>query len=161
MDSATTRRWPCFLEKNDGLASIAEMGNHYHHMNHNSLISRRNSFKNLYSSSSSSRSSPRLSSGTRLYHTRFEQQVHFLESCFLCNKPLGHNRDIFMYRGDTPFCSEECRQEQIEMDEVKEKQFNLSASIKALRKKDQIKSTTSQNNSAQEYPLCRGSVAAA
>ncbi|PHU14682.1 hypothetical protein BC332_15887 [Capsicum chinense] len=121
MDSATTRRWPCFLEKNDGLASIAEMGNHYHHMNHNSLISRRNSFKNLYSSSSSSRSSPRLSSGT----------------------------------------SEECRQEQIEMDEVKEKQFNLSASIKALRKKDQIRSTTSQNNSAQEYPLCRGSVAAA
>ncbi|KAJ8468094.1 hypothetical protein OPV22_030646 [Ensete ventricosum] len=45
---------------------------------------------------------------------------HFLDSCFLCGKPLAGNRDIFMYRGDMPFCSEECRQEQIEVDESKE-----------------------------------------
>ncbi|THU69479.1 hypothetical protein C4D60_Mb08t14850 [Musa balbisiana] len=49
-----------------------------------------------------------------------EEPHHFLDSCFLCGKPLAGNRDIFMYRGDMPFCSEECRQEQIEMDESKE-----------------------------------------
>ncbi|XP_062174598.1 FCS-Like Zinc finger 3 [Alnus glutinosa] len=48
-------------------------------------------------------------------------EPHFLEACFLCRKPLGLNSDIFMYRGNTPFCSKECRQEQIEIDEAKEK----------------------------------------
>ncbi|KAF8651722.1 hypothetical protein HU200_063237 [Digitaria exilis] len=56
---------------------------------------------------------------------------HFLESCFLCRKPLASNRDIFMYRfaplprpcaaRDIPFCTEECRREQIEMDEEMER----------------------------------------
>ncbi|XP_018819133.1 FCS-Like Zinc finger 3 [Juglans regia] len=48
-------------------------------------------------------------------------EPHFLESCFLCRKPLGLNCDIFMYRGNTPFCSKECRREQIEFDDAKEK----------------------------------------
>ncbi|XP_062217529.1 FCS-Like Zinc finger 3-like [Phragmites australis] len=46
---------------------------------------------------------------------------HFLHSCFLCRKPLAGNRDIFMYRGNTPFCSEECRMAQMEADEAAEK----------------------------------------
>ncbi|KAJ8748819.1 hypothetical protein K2173_011377 [Erythroxylum novogranatense] len=54
---------------------------------------------------------------------------HFLEACFLCRKPLGCNSDIFMYRGDTPFCSKECRQEQIELDESNEKKnWKMSSS---------------------------------
>ncbi|XP_047321284.1 FCS-Like Zinc finger 3-like [Impatiens glandulifera] len=44
------------------------------------------------------------------------ENTHFLEACFLCHKPLLHNCDIFMYRGNKAFCSEECRQEQIDMD---------------------------------------------
>ena len=66
-------------------------------------------------------------------------------------------------RGDTPFCSEECRQEQIEIDEAKEKNWNLSSSMKALRKdqrkKDQRKSTSPSK--AQDYPFRPGTVAAA
>ncbi|KAK4751719.1 hypothetical protein SAY87_020517 [Trapa incisa] len=79
----------------------------------------------------------------RFYHdTRFEdQRPRFLESCALCKKPLGNHLDIFMYRGDTAFCSEECRQEQIEMDESQEKNRNLSS----LRKKDKKSSTKSQD----------------
>ncbi|KAG2669101.1 hypothetical protein I3843_14G019000 [Carya illinoinensis] len=50
-----------------------------------------------------------------------DEPGHFLESCFLCRKPLGLNCDIFMYRGNTPFCSKECRREQIEFDDAKEK----------------------------------------
>ncbi|CAM0903167.1 unnamed protein product [Alopecurus aequalis] len=46
---------------------------------------------------------------------------HFLDACFLCRKPIASNRDIFMYRGDIPFCSEECRREQMEADEDMER----------------------------------------
>ncbi|KAJ8499835.1 hypothetical protein OPV22_010387 [Ensete ventricosum] len=56
----------------------------------------------------------------------YDEARHFLDSCFLCKRPLAGNRDIFMYRGDTPFCSVECRQEQIEMDEAREQKLKLS-----------------------------------
>ncbi|CAH2056483.1 unnamed protein product, partial [Thlaspi arvense] len=48
---------------------------------------------------------------------------------------LGRNNDIFMYRGNTPFCSQECRQEQMEMDDAQEKKAwkTSSSSKKALR----------------------------
>ncbi|XP_059428769.1 LOW QUALITY PROTEIN: FCS-Like Zinc finger 3 [Corylus avellana] len=80
-------------------------------------------------------------------------EPHFLESCFLCRKPLGKNSDIFMYRGNTPFCSKECRQEQIEIDESKEKKswklssffFIISSSSnRASRKQDTKDSTPSK-----------------
>ncbi|KAJ8647854.1 hypothetical protein MRB53_000877 [Persea americana] len=51
----------------------------------------------------------------------YEQPRYFLHACFLCNKPLGQSMDIYMYRGDTPFCSEECRQEQIGINEAMER----------------------------------------
>ncbi|MQL96188.1 hypothetical protein Taro_028862 [Colocasia esculenta] len=51
---------------------------------------------------------------------RMEDPRHFLDACSLCGVTLRASRDIFMYRGDTPFCSEECRQEQIELDEARE-----------------------------------------
>ncbi|CAH1426802.1 unnamed protein product [Lactuca virosa] len=44
----------------------------------------------------------------------------FLSSCHLCKKKL-HGLDIFMYRGEKAFCSEECRYKQISIDEHKEK----------------------------------------
>ncbi|MCO5549169.1 hypothetical protein L7F22_002636 [Adiantum nelumboides] len=44
-------------------------------------------------------------------------RVSFLENCFLCKRRLKHERDIFIYRGDAAFCTEECRQRQILKDE--------------------------------------------
>ena len=41
---------------------------------------------------------------------------HALDACACCSKPLARNSDIFMYKGDTPFCSEECRHEQMHHD---------------------------------------------
>ncbi|XP_009617661.1 FCS-Like Zinc finger 1-like [Nicotiana tabacum] len=131
---------------------------------------RRNSSRNISSfssssssSSSNSMSSPRsvVTSAGKYYDGRFDepQQQYFLDACFLCKKRLAVNCDIFMYRGDTPFCSEECRQQQIEMDEAKEKKWNIS-SIKAMRKKDQSKST-SPNKTSEDYPFRPGTVAAA
>lgn len=60
-------------------------------------------------------------------------QGHFLEACFLCRKPLASNRDIFMYRGDIPFCTEECRREQMEMDEEMERKENSNPKKVAAR----------------------------
>ncbi|GAB2219641.1 hypothetical protein Droror1_Dr00007278 [Drosera rotundifolia] len=45
----------------------------------------------------------------------------FLRACSLCNRRLVPGRDIYMYRGDTAYCSQECRQQQMNLDEVKEK----------------------------------------
>ncbi|CAL4978986.1 unnamed protein product [Urochloa decumbens] len=33
----------------------------------------------------------------------------FLQRCFLCRRELADGRDIYIYRGDRAFCSEECR----------------------------------------------------
>ncbi|KAG8066004.1 hypothetical protein GUJ93_ZPchr0004g38714 [Zizania palustris] len=47
-----------------------------------------------------------------------EARRHALDACALCTKPLARDSDIFMYKGDTPFCSEECRYEQMQLDAV-------------------------------------------
>ncbi|WJZ82606.1 hypothetical protein VitviT2T_002350 [Vitis vinifera] len=157
MDSTPTRQ-PYFIEEEDDTqASLSDMeagfsGNHLFFSRSHSAPHRRGSLRNL---SFFSASSPR---SARFYDARFEDhQPHFLEACFLCNKPLGDNRDIYMYRGDTPFCSEECRQEQIEMDEATEKNRSIS-SIKAFRKEQKTSSTPSKS---QNYPFRTGTVAAA
>ncbi|KAI3727862.1 hypothetical protein L6452_16482 [Arctium lappa] len=163
MDSATVKK-KCLLEQNNGLASIAVIepglfssSESENHRDRSRLISRSlyspktTSFRSL-----SSFCSPR--SGM-FFNGRFQEQPpHFLDACFLCKKPLGCNRDIFMYMGDTPFCSEECRAEQIEMDESKEKKRSLSASIKAMRKKEESEKSS---NSSPNYPFRSGAVAAA
>nr|ACG41801.1 hypothetical protein [Zea mays] len=41
----------------------------------------------------------------------------FLQRCCLCHKELAEGMDIYMYKGDRAFCSEECRCRQIFMDE--------------------------------------------
>eukprot|EP00253_Pinus_taeda_P035338 PITA_35338 len=43
--------------------------------------------------------------------------AHFLRACYLCERPLNHGKDIYMYRGDKAFCSVECRYQQILKDE--------------------------------------------
>ena len=45
----------------------------------------------------------------------------FLRACGLCNRRLGPGRDTFMYKGDTAFCSLECRQQHMTLEEWKEK----------------------------------------
>ncbi|XP_037474642.1 knob-associated histidine-rich protein-like [Triticum dicoccoides] len=59
---------------------------------------------------------------------------HFLEECSLCGKSLSG--DIFMYRGDTPFCSEECRHQQIEVDRARHRRKKHAAAhaVSAARK---------------------------
>ncbi|WVZ74155.1 hypothetical protein U9M48_022370 [Paspalum notatum var. saurae] len=44
-----------------------------------------------------------------------------MDACFLCGKRLAGDCDIFMYRGDMPFCSEECRYRQMVRDDARKK----------------------------------------
>ncbi|KAJ0961171.1 hypothetical protein J5N97_000855 [Dioscorea zingiberensis] len=46
--------------------------------------------------------------------------LDFLNTCYLCRKIL-HGKDIYMYRGEKAFCSQECRYQQIMSDEGQEK----------------------------------------
>ncbi|CAN6484739.1 unnamed protein product [Victoria cruziana] len=59
-----------------------------------------------------------------------EGAAHFLRSCTLCKRRIGPGRDIYMYKGDTAYCSLECRQQQMNMDERKEK-----CSLTSMKKK--------------------------
>ncbi|KAL2472139.1 Protein of unknown function (DUF581) [Abeliophyllum distichum] len=165
MDSAATtcsRRNPCFIEGDYGTDSVAgmEYGSSVNsHCHNNSLISTA-----FYCNSPQRMMN--LSASPRSVHGRFfsdgfeEHKGHFLDACFLCKQPLSSNKDIFMYRGNIPFCSVECRQEQIEMDEAKEKSLNLSVSRRALRKKEQRKSSA-PNKSPPDCPFHTGTVVAA
>uniref|UniRef100_A0ACD5UER5 Uncharacterized protein n=1 Tax=Avena sativa TaxID=4498 RepID=A0ACD5UER5_AVESA len=59
---------------------------------------------------------------------------HFLEECSLCAKSLSG--DIFMYRGDTPFCSEECRRQQIEVDRARHRRKKHAAAHAVSARKE-------------------------
>ncbi|KAL2489730.1 uncharacterized protein Fot_43022 [Forsythia ovata] len=164
MDSAATtcsRRNPCFIEGDYGTDSVAEMeyGSSVNsHRHNNSLISTA-----FYCNSPQRMMN--LSVPSRSVHGRFfsegfeEHKAHFLDACFLCKQPLSSNKDIFMYRGNTPFCSVECRQEQIEMDEAKEKSLNLSVSRRALRKEQ--RKSSAPNKSPPDCPFNTGTVVGA
>ncbi|KAL6491763.1 hypothetical protein OROGR_011900 [Orobanche gracilis] len=49
----------------------------------------------------------------------------YLKSCHLCHKSLNLDREIYMYMGDMGFCSVECRDRQIYLDEKKEVRRNF------------------------------------
>ncbi|XWS44893.1 hypothetical protein CRYUN_Cryun15aG0088800 [Craigia yunnanensis] len=73
----------------------------------------------------------------------------FLRSCCLCKRRLAPGRDIYMYRGDTAFCSLECREQQMKQDERKEK-LNVVASKKEDRHGS---STTTSKASTKTEPV--------
>ncbi|CAD6341280.1 unnamed protein product [Miscanthus lutarioriparius] len=66
--------------------------------------------------------------GTRFYRVTMRptgaggavvrRRLHYLESCYLCKESIACDRDVFMYKGDAAFCSEDCRDEQMDMDEA-------------------------------------------
>ncbi|KAL1204231.1 FCS-Like Zinc finger 6 [Cardamine amara subsp. amara] len=69
----------------------------------------------------------------------FSDAGHFLRSCSLCERLLVPGRDIYMYRGDTAFCSSECRQQQMAQDERKEKGKSAPAKASAVTATEKAK----------------------
>ncbi|KAF7137547.1 hypothetical protein RHSIM_Rhsim07G0200600 [Rhododendron simsii] len=56
----------------------------------------------------------------------FVETAQFLKSCFLCNRRLVPGRDIYIYKGESAFCSLECRQQQMNEEERKERRSMTS-----------------------------------
>uniref|UniRef100_A0A0D9W8Q1 FLZ-type domain-containing protein n=1 Tax=Leersia perrieri TaxID=77586 RepID=A0A0D9W8Q1_9ORYZ len=104
---------------------------------------------------------------------------HFLEECSLCCKSLSG--DIFMYRsrslynanaqltlhanarefvdvcvggcrGDTPFCSEECRQQQIEVDRAKHRRKKRAAAHAVTVRKEHRHHQHHHHHHRQQQP---------
>ncbi|KAM7253838.1 hypothetical protein ACFE04_031520 [Oxalis oulophora] len=46
-----------------------------------------------------------------------EEEKSFLSFCHSCNKNLEQSHDIYIYRGDKAFCSNECRYQEMLLDE--------------------------------------------
>ncbi|CAM0951483.1 unnamed protein product [Alopecurus aequalis] len=53
-------------------------------------------------------------------------------ACFLCRTELRPDKDVYMYRGDQGFCSEECRRQQILSDEAREHEAMLRKDRRGL-----------------------------
>ncbi|PKA58072.1 hypothetical protein AXF42_Ash019298 [Apostasia shenzhenica] len=66
----------------------------------------------------------------------------FLRACSLCKRRLAPGRDIFMYRGEIAFCSSECREQQINLDERKDK-----CSLYSMKKESAPQATASSEGS--------------
>uniref|UniRef100_A0A0A9SUT9 Uncharacterized protein n=1 Tax=Arundo donax TaxID=35708 RepID=A0A0A9SUT9_ARUDO len=49
----------------------------------------------------------------------------FLRACSRCRRELSPNKDVYMYRGDQGFCSQECRWQQTLIDEAREREATL------------------------------------
>ncbi|KAK3131999.1 hypothetical protein QOZ80_6AG0514400 [Eleusine coracana subsp. coracana] len=47
-------------------------------------------------------------------------EAAFLKVCGYCRRGLGPGRDTFIYMGEVAFCSHECRQQQMNIDEFME-----------------------------------------
>lgn len=56
------------------------------------------------------------------YHTMSDQSSsgseNFLSFCYTCRKNLEQKIDIYIYRGEKAFCSQECRYQEMLLDEV-------------------------------------------
>ncbi|XP_047062642.1 FCS-Like Zinc finger 17-like [Lolium rigidum] len=65
------------------------------------------------------------------------------DACALCSKHLARDCDVFMYRGDTPFCSEDCRHHQMRLDD-------RQAVRAAARRQRQFSSATASGRGHRE-----------
>ncbi|KAG4121702.1 hypothetical protein ERO13_D11G223900v2 [Gossypium hirsutum] len=79
----------------------------------------------------------------------------FLRFCCLCNRRLAPARDIYMYRGDTAFCSEICREQQMKLDE-RQRRLNMVAA----KKQDLHSSSTTTTSTTAGPPSTETIVAA-
>ncbi|XP_075664067.1 FCS-Like Zinc finger 17-like [Castanea sativa] len=57
----------------------------------------------------------------------------FLKMCCLCDKKLSPDKDAYMYRGYQGFCSIECRNRQIVLDEMRELETSTKKMVASYR----------------------------
>ncbi|KAM7480655.1 hypothetical protein LguiA_028868 [Lonicera macranthoides] len=92
----------------------------------------------------------------------------FLKTCFLCKKSLSLDKDVYMYKGDQGYCSAECRDRQIYLDEIQELETSTNKILASLRRRcgnpSQCRCTTDtllfeqEIRQSQHKPLSRSKV---
>uniref|UniRef100_A0A0E0K1U7 FLZ-type domain-containing protein n=1 Tax=Oryza punctata TaxID=4537 RepID=A0A0E0K1U7_ORYPU len=80
-------------------------------------------------------SHPKMSSSSPAAAAATATMSSFLQRCFLCRKELADGKDIYMYRGDSAFCSVDCRCRQILMDEDAAGGGSNCAAVRAGRRR--------------------------
>uniref|UniRef100_A0A803PC83 FLZ-type domain-containing protein n=2 Tax=Cannabis sativa TaxID=3483 RepID=A0A803PC83_CANSA len=78
----------------------------------------------------------------------FIETAHFLRTCGLCKRRLASGRDIYMYMGDTAFCSLECREKQMRQDDRKEKCMGALAASTNDQRRETTSSAKASSSSA-------------
>ncbi|WOK96763.1 hypothetical protein Cni_G05470 [Canna indica] len=82
----------------------------------------------IFGSSSSSSPSARKPSPTTSAHDEdledLGTSLEFLNACGVCRRPLRSGHDIYIYRGESAFCSNECREKHMKRD-IKKKTYHL------------------------------------
>ncbi|KAL3505708.1 hypothetical protein ACH5RR_031090 [Cinchona calisaya] len=68
------------------------------------------------------------------FNLSYNSSSGFLDHCFLCKQKLLPGKDIYMYKGDRAFCSEDCRCRQIFMDEEETSKAYCSLAASSSRK---------------------------
>ncbi|RYR19989.1 hypothetical protein Ahy_B03g065031 [Arachis hypogaea] len=87
----------------------------------------------------------------------------FLTVCFICNKNLGHGKDIYMYRGERAFCNNECCYQGMLMEEEINKLEAEEADVRDCRifrykrvnlERQAVKLNRVKLEACLTYPLC-------
>ncbi|KAG8388443.1 hypothetical protein BUALT_Bualt02G0126400 [Buddleja alternifolia] len=79
------------------------------------------------------------SSSNSATHDHHNHSYCYLKSCHLCHNHLSLDKEVYMYMGDMGFCSLECRDRQIYLDDVKEMEISTQkvlASFRRQRRRD-------------------------
>ncbi|KAJ6851646.1 uncharacterized protein M6B38_260055 [Iris pallida] len=80
-------------------------------------------------------------------------QQHFLDRCFLCKKAFAAGDDMYMYRGDAPFCSEGCRKEQMDTDAAEERMRNKQRKKKMMRRMMMMMSASTEEEKSSNSSI--------
>ncbi|XP_055820942.1 FCS-Like Zinc finger 6-like [Solanum dulcamara] len=90
---------------------------------------------------------------TRRKSADFIETAHFLRACSLCERHLIPGHDIYMYRGDSAFCSLNCREKQIKEDARKEKCTSSAASRKKITNSSAVTAVAMASGTESNIPL--------
>ncbi|KAI3920636.1 hypothetical protein MKW92_020997 [Papaver armeniacum] len=65
-----------------------------------------------------------------------QESSNFLKACGLCRKKLSPEKNIYMYRGDQAFCSDDCRCRKILIEELLMEEVEEETTMELVTKKE-------------------------
>ncbi|KAI3847904.1 hypothetical protein MKX03_026143 [Papaver bracteatum] len=69
-------------------------------------------------------------------------ESNFMKACSLCRKKLSPQKNIYMYKGDQSFCSDDCRCRKILIEELLMEEMEEETTIELVPRKETSSSST-------------------